>query len=206
MSVFYALQREPLMGLVDIVPTYNSVTLIFDNVSLISTLPQAQSIHDFLWTCIEKRLSEIQESNTQSNRKMDVPVCYDESVGSDLAFVASHNKLAIQEVIEIHTASLYKVYMLGFLPGFAYMATVDERIVTPRKQIPSQNILPGSVGIAGIQTGIYPVTSPGGWQIIGQTPLQLFNAQKESPTFFQPGDAVKFYPISLHEFHKMKEA
>jgi inhibitor of KinA len=151
-------------------------------------------------------LATISEIKNLSERKMDVPVCYDESVGSDLAFVASHNKLAIQEVIEIHTAAVYKVYMLGFLPGFAYMATVDERIVTPRKQIPSQNILPGSVGIAGKQTGIYPVQSPGGWQIIGQTPLQLFDAEKEKPTFFQPGDEVQFYSITLDEFHQMKKA
>jgi KipI family sensor histidine kinase inhibitor len=103
-------------------------------------------------------------------------------------------------LIEQHTAKIYRVFMIGFLPGFPYMGIVDPQIALPRLQKPRTRVPAGSVGIAGEQTGIYPVDSPGGWNIIGRTPLQLFNAEKESTVFFQPGDRVKFYPITKSEF------
>ena len=105
--------------------------------------------------------------------------------------------------MKLHTGKTYRVFMIGFLPGFAYMGSVDERIITPRKANPRTMVPAGSVGIAGEQTGIYPFNSPGGWQLIGQTPSQMFSVDQEEPCLLQPGDAVQFYPIRLIEFEKL---
>jgi len=112
--------------------------------------------------------------------------------------------LSIETIIQLHTAKTYRVYMLGFLPGFPYMGTVDNAIATPRKQTPRLTIEAGSVGIAGEQTGIYPFSSPGGWNIIGRTPLKMFDAVREQPSLLQPGDRVQFKSISLSAFEKMR--
>jgi len=114
------------------------------------------------------------------------------------------HQMTVDELIRIHTGKSYRVYMVGFLPGFAYIGMVDERIASPRKDSPRMQVPAGSVGIAGAQTGIYPFVSPGGWQLIGQTPISLFDASKEDPTFFKPGDTVRFDPIGLDEFHHLK--
>jgi inhibitor of KinA len=125
-------------------------------------------------------------------------------LAADLQELASMHKLTIEGIIEIHCSKIYRIYMIGFLPGFAYMGTVDSRIVSPRKSKPRTNVPAGSVGIAGSQTGIYPFDSPGGWQLIGQTPLLLFDPTKENPTLLEPGDQVSFHTISLEEFHHLK--
>jgi inhibitor of KinA len=133
-----------------------------------------------------------------------VPVCYDMEFGNDLNYIASQNNISPEEIIHYHTSGIYRVYMLGFLPGFAYMGEVNEKIISPRKQQPVQ-VQAGSVGIAGKQTGIYPFTSPGGWQIIGRTPLTLFDKKNtEQPTIFKAGDKVKFISISKDEFEDIK--
>ncbi len=120
--------------------------------------------------------------SVQSNKSViEVPVLYD---GDDLAFVAQQHQLSHEDVISIHTANEYRVFMIGFLPGFAYMGSVDQRIATPRKSTPRTAVPAGSVGIAGIQTGIYPQASPGGWQLIGRTPLKIFCVKRETPCLF----------------------
>jgi KipI family sensor histidine kinase inhibitor len=124
---------------------------------------------------------------------IEIPVCFDERYALDLNFVASSNDLSPDKVIEIFLAVTYRVYMLGFLPGFSYMGEVDRRIATPRKSSPRLKVPKGSVGIAGKQTGIYSLESPGGWQIIGRTDIELFTPQAESPTFLHAGDSVRFY-------------
>ena len=113
------------------------------------------------------------------------------------------NKISVEEIIHLHASTTYRVYMLGFLPGFAYMGMVDEKIATPRKQFPAP-VEAGSIGIAGRQTGIYPLNSPGGWQIIGRTPLKLFDKEKNDPTLFKTGDTVQFYSITKDEFENSK--
>ena len=112
----------------------------------------------------------------------------------------------VNELIEIHTSKIYRVYMLGFLPGFAYMGEVDEKLEMPRKQQPRQRVEAGSVGIAGKQTGIYPFSSPGGWQIIGQTALKLFDAGKKEPTLLKAGDKVKFISITVNDFYEIQNS
>jgi inhibitor of KinA len=127
-------------------------------------------------------------------------VCYAERFALDLEELVQQKHLSKQEIIQLHTSITYRVYMIGFLPGFAYMGEVDEKIAMPRRQQPRTAVPEGSVGIAGAQTGIYPFTSPGGWNIIGRTPLKLFDKDKEEPTFFKPGDEVTFYSITEDEF------
>jgi inhibitor of KinA len=121
----------------------------------------------------------------------------------DIDLIAQSHGLTSSEVIALHTARIYRVYLIGFLPGFAYMGTADKRIATPRKTSPRISVPAGSVGIAGEQTGIYPFDSPGGWQLIGRTPLQLFDTNSTTPCLLQPGDEVQFYPIDISEFNQL---
>ena len=140
---------------------------------------------------------------SSESRLIKVPICYDEEFGIDLDRIAKEKKLSKEEIIQLHTGKKYKVYMLGFLPGFPYMGAVDEKIAMPRKAQPIM-VTGGSIGIAGKQTGIYPFTSPGGWNIIGITPLRLFDQSKDEPTLLRTGDLVEFYSISKDEFLKMR--
>ena len=126
---------------------------------------------------------------------IEVPVFFDDECAPDLRAIAEFGGLAPDEVIDIFTSEIYRVYMLGFLPGFAYMGEVDKRIAVARKPTPRLKVPKGSVGIAGRQTGIYPFESPGGWQIIGRTKMELFTPDDETPCFFAPGDHVKFYQV-----------
>jgi inhibitor of KinA len=129
-----------------------------------------------------------------------IPVCYDPSFGYDLYSVAEEKQLTVEEVIKVHTSEVYRVYMIGFLPGFPYMASVNERIEVSRKPKPRTLVKSGSVGLAGRQTGIYPMDSPGGWQIIGRIPMKLFDRNRPGSQIIKAGDYVQFYPIALKEF------
>jgi inhibitor of KinA len=134
---------------------------------------------------------------------ISIPVCYEKEFAHDLEWIAIQNNISLEEIISLHTAASYHVYMLGFLPGFAYMGLVNDKISVPRKQKPV-TVEAGSVGIAGKQTGIYPLSSPGGWQIVGRTPMKLFDKEKESPTLIKSGDSVQFYSITKDEFEDIK--
>jgi len=136
----------------------------------------------------------------------EIPVLYGGAAGPDLPFVAKHNNLPIEEVAEVHSRETYRVYVVGFSPGFAAMGTVPEKIQAPRLSSPRTKVPAGSVGIGGMQTGIYAVESPGGWQLIGRTPLKLFDLHRRPPSFFQAGDYARFYPIGENEFHRIARA
>jgi inhibitor of KinA len=128
-----------------------------------------------------------------------IPVCYDALFAPDLGLLAASKGMTSEEVVQLHQSRPYRVYMLGFLPGFAYLGQVADKLAMPRKQQPVE-VAAGSIGIAGNQTGIYPMVSPGGWHIIGRTPVTLFDSDKENPTLLKPGDTVQFFSISLDEF------
>jgi inhibitor of KinA len=136
---------------------------------------------------------------TAQSSLVKIPVCYDNEFAPDLQRMAQSKNISADEIVRIHIADTYRVYMLGFLPGFAYLGRLDKKIAMPRKSHPAP-VAAGSIGIAGNQTGIYPLASPGGWQIIGRTPLQLFDADRTEPTLLKAGDTVQFYSISKHEF------
>jgi inhibitor of KinA len=204
--LFHHLKTSGIDGVKDVIPAYSSLTIVYDPIKIYQS-KSTSSGFDYMKQKLEESLKTIDLSTVNNHvRKIEIPVCYDISVAPDIEFVASSHNIGADEVISIHTSGIYRVYMIGFLPGFAYMASVDTRIATPRKPQPRKLVPAGSVGIAGEQTGVYPLNSPGGWQLIGRTPLQLFDASKDEPTLFQPGDEVKFYSISLAQYNQLKES
>ncbi|AFL95839.1 allophanate hydrolase subunit 1 [Thermococcus cleftensis] len=186
-----AIEKAGFEWLVEVVPAYSSLAVIYD-----PTLIDFEGV---------KRAVEGVEASAESfeGELVEIPVVYGGEYGPDLEFVAKHSGLSVDDVIEIHSKPVYRVYFLGFLPGFAYLGGMDERIAAPRLERPRLKVPAGSVGIAGKQTGIYPLESPGGWRLIGRTPLRLFSPERKPPTLLQPGDRVKFVPIDEEEFLRL---
>ena len=193
-----------IVGVKDIIPAYATITVVYD-IAVIKKVTNTAA-YKYVSNQIEKAISECDWKNESSIREISIPVCYDISLSVDLPEMSKQKNMSVEEIVSIHTSAIYNVYMLGFLPGFAYMGIVDDKIAMPRLSKPRTNVPAGSVGIAGNQTGIYPLDSPGGWNIIGQTPLQMFDVNKEDPCLVKPGDKIKFIPISLDEFHQQKFA
>ncbi len=176
--------RHP--GVRDVVSSYSVVTVYFD--------PLRTDV-DRLWEALEVAAVE-PVSGTCTSREVLVPVRYGGSDGPDLEEVAAFADCSIEQVIRLHTALRYRVYMVGFLPGFPYLGTVDSRIAMPRRPSPRLAVPAGSVGIAGAQTGIYPTVAPGGWRLIGRASMDAFDLTRESPSLFLPGDSVRFEAVS----------
>ncbi|HEY9077689.1 MAG TPA: 5-oxoprolinase subunit PxpB [Anaerolineaceae bacterium] len=181
---FRLLKVNPIPGILSMIPAYCTLMVQYDPV-----LNKSGDIIEALSLLI--RIHMISGEPMQG-KVIEIPVIYGGDAGPDLDFVASSHQLDPEEVVAIHTSRLYPVYMMGFMPGFAYLGGVDDRIATPRLASPRQQVVSGSVGIAGSQTGIYPLESPGGWQIIGRTPLKLFDPDRDPPSLLSPGDLVRF--------------
>lgn len=191
------LQKEgALEGVVECVPAYASVMVTFD--LLQTDFFTLQALLQFHIKQLPTLIDQLPDLPV-----VDIPVCYDGEFALDIEALAAHCGLSVKEVVALHTAATYRVYMLGFMPGFLYLGGLDGRLHMPRKHTPRAQIPQGAVGIAGQQTGIYPLASPGGWQIIGRTPLSLFDAHQTPPTIAQPMQCVKFRAISLNEFDDM---
>ncbi|MBP7377146.1 MAG: 5-oxoprolinase subunit PxpB [Pyrinomonadaceae bacterium] len=186
---------NPFRGLIESVPAYASATLFYDPILVRSEFGEFTSSFDAVSSLVANALEILDPNNGGNSRMVEIPVRFDTDGEFDLAFVAMSNGLSMVEAIGIFTSVIYRVYMLGFLPGFSYMGTVDERIATLRKKTPRTHVPAGSVGIAGRQTGIYSLVSPGGWQIIGQTAVAMFSPNADSPCYLRPGDNVKFIAI-----------
>jgi len=201
---FNKIRQAPFPGFTEAVPSYSSLTLYYDPVFLRKAIPASTSVYEWIKSKAAELLDDLTAIESPAARYFKIPVCHDTNWAKDLPALAAAKHLDIEEVVHIHTSAIYKVYMMGFLPGFPYMGEVDKRIEMPRKTQP-HNILSGSVGIAGRQTGIYPMTSPGGWQIIGRTPLKLFDSSKEDSSLLKTGDRVEFYSITKEEFDTIKE-
>lgn len=195
-KLLYGIEREKINGIVDFIPAYNELLICYDPLEI-----SFRRLLDTLYL-IENKLDDIQ---LPESRIIRVPVLYGGEAGPDLDEVAERNRLTPDKVIEIHSSADYLIYMLGFTPGFCYLGGMDERIATPRKAQPRLNIPAGSVGIADKQTGIYPIVSPGGWQLIGKTPLRLFDAARDPVFLFSPGDHIRFYAIVEEEFLRISE-
>lgn len=190
------LDTANIYGITEYVPTYRSVTIHYE----------AEKIeYESLIQALDAIMEHLYKVEIPAGEIMDVPVCYGGDLGPDLEYVAQYNHMTPKDVIRIHSAPTYLIYMLGFTPGFAYMGRMDERIATPRLTSPRTEIPAGSVGIAEKQTGIYPIASPGGWQLIGQTPYALFDAQREQPFLFSAGQRIRFVPIDRAEFDRLKK-
>jgi inhibitor of KinA len=196
---FNEFSAHPLPCQKELVPAYSSITVYFDVLSLKKKHAADQSAFEHMQNEMVKRLSVASSHEQVDSELIKIPVCYDPEYAPDLISFCEHTNLHIEELLSIHTATVYKVYMMGFLPGFSYMGQVDERIAMARKPQP-ELVMAGGVGIAGRQTGIYPLDSPGGWHIIGRCPLKIFDAKREDPSLIKAGDRIQFYPISRHEY------
>jgi inhibitor of KinA len=195
------IKQQQLPFIKDIIPTYSSVAIQYNFLSAATYFKTNDVVKKFT-DYLQSLLKHILTDNCTASRKIKIPVCY--QLGLDNEAIAIAKNISTDALVEIHTQQIYQVFMLGFLPGFAYMGLVDERIAMPRLSAPRNKIESGSVGIAGKQTGIYPLASPGGWNIIGITPLNIFQPTKENSCLLEPGDEIQFYPISLQEFESIK--
>lgn len=189
------IKKENIDGIVELVPTYCSLLINYDVLKIdYNTL--VEKLKTFL-------NNDLETAEGEEVTLIEIPTLYNDEVGPDLSYVAEHNKLSKEEVIKIHTGTDYLVYMLGFMPGFTYLGGMSEKIATPRLESPRLQIYPGSVGIAGKQTGMYPSMSPGGWRIIGRTPLKLYNPDSDTPVYISSGDYVRYVSISEDEYNEI---
>lgn len=189
------LRRRPPAGVEDALPSYCSVAVIYN--PLLTTLSELESAI--------LRLEEISSAPgwTPSPRTVEVPVCYSGRYGPDIGFVAETSGLTIQEIIALHATPSYHIYAIGFAPGFCYLGGLDPRLFAPRLESPRAMVPAGSVGIAESQTGVYPLNSPGGWRIIGRTPLRLFAPERPEPFLYDAGDSIRFTSISAEDFEEI---
>ena len=190
-----ALAEEQIDGVYETVPTYCSLTIHY--------APE-RIRYEELKERLEALLAVSHKAQKLNTIVMEIPVVYGGEYGPDLETVAAHNGMSPEDVIRIHSGAEYLIYMLGFTPGFSYMGGMDESIATPRLKTPRVLIPAGSVGIAGKQTGIYPIDSPGGWQLIGRTPVKLYDAHRDTPILLDAGLHVKFIPIDEAEYKRIE--
>ncbi len=195
-SICSFLEEYSFEGFTEYVPAFTTVTIFYDPL-----------ITDY--ETVEPLMEEMLEAISEEEEKVtavtiEIPVLYGGPQGPDLSFVAAHAGITETEVIDLHTSGEYLVYMIGFAPGFPYLGGLDARIASPRKETPRACIPAGAVGIAGEQTGVYPIETPGGWQIIGQTPLKLFDVEKHPPALLKAGNRLRFVSITEEEFDEIK--
>jgi inhibitor of KinA len=194
-DLFLVLEGKKVSGIKDLVPSYRSLTVVYDPLEL--SLFTLQDTLSYLW-------KHTDASRLPRPKMVEVPVIYGGRHGPDLEWVASYHHLSLEEVISYHTLPTYQVYMIGFTPGYPYLGEVPEAIATPRRPTPRTVVPQGSVAIAQRQTGIYPVQSPGGWHILGWTPLELFAPDKTPPSLLEMGDLVKFISIQEEKISKWR--
>ncbi|MBY8914601.1 5-oxoprolinase subunit PxpB [Bacillus sp. YC2] len=198
------MEERPFPGFIECIPAFTSLTIFYD-VYAVSDIQKGVSPFELVKKEVAERLSDLTAEQKDGRRIIEIPVCYGGEFGPDLEEVAKLNDLTPEDVIRIHTEGEYLVYMLGFAPGFPFLGGMSERIAAPRKSSPRPSIPAGSVGIAGLQTGVYPISTPGGWQLIGSTPLSLFQPEKNPPSLLRAGDTVKFVRITAEEYSRRKE-
>jgi inhibitor of KinA len=185
------LELEPIAGIRNLHPAYCSLLVKFDALRM---------AHEELEAILRKCLDRLDEIALPEPRKLEIPVCYGGEFGPDLGEVAALHGLKPEQVIKLHASVEYLVYFLGFVPGYAYLGELPEALVTPRLATPRRRVPAGSVGIAGTQTGVYPFATPGGWRLLGRTPIAMFRSDRDGLSFLTIGDRVRFVPISPAEF------
>jgi inhibitor of KinA len=194
LALFRALLADRDPRIRNLHPAYASLLIDFDALQL---------SHEQLTVHIDKLIDSESGIEPAPSRNVEIPVCYDAEFGPDLGDVAAHNDISVEEVVHLHTSAAYLVYFLGFSPGFAYMGGLPEKLRTPRLDTPRIRVAAGSVGIAGEQTGVYPMDSPGGWRLIGRTPERMFDPCANPPTRLQAGDTVRFSSITRSSFEQL---
>lgn len=189
------IENEYLKEKIEVINTYNSLLInyVFTIEDVYSEFSRLKSL-----------LKDAKVGKNIDSKLFQIPVCYEEKFGLDMNLLSEEKNIPIDEIISLHTKPIYQVYFHGFLPGFLYLGGLDEKLHFPRKKSPRKSVEKGAVGIGGNQTGIYPKNSPGGWQILGKTPIELFDKYSENPSPFSAGDHLKFYPISMDEYYSIK--
>ena len=193
------LQSNFFEGLKDIVIAYGSISVYYDPAIVKKKNHFQSSVFKFISEKLETAFHQSVAEDETNKKTIRIPVCYSNDFGIDMDFLSKEKNISKEEIIHLHTSKIYRVYMIGFLPGFSYLGKLDEGLAIPRKLRPV-TIAAGSVGIAGMQTGIYPLASPGGWQIIGRTPMKSFDPNATIPVMMNAGDHIQFYEISKDEF------
>lgn len=210
------LDRHPFAGMIEYVPAFTTVAVYYDSLQvyrsymkrIAANSTEAASMqadvnpYEIVAERLQSMLGLIADAERGTPKIVEIPVCYGGEFGPDLDEVARHNGISVEEVISIHTSGEYLVYMIGFAPGFPYLGGMSSRIAAPRKETPRLAIPGGTVGIAGNQTGVYPIETPGGWQLIGRTPVPLFLPERFPPTLLAAGNVVRFYPISRSDYER----
>ena len=196
------LEDAHIPGVVELAAAYTTVAVFFDPIRVINHAVEADRVIEWLTQKIHESLppGERKRRKKAAARTVEIPVCYDPEFALDLDTVVQHAQMSPKEVVDLHSAADYHVSCLGFTPGFPYLAGLPEKLTTPRRATPRKEIPAGSVAIGGTQSGIYPLRSPGGWNVIGRTPLRLFEPQKNPPTLLRAGDRLRFRAISRQEF------
>ena len=187
--------QKKIKPAIEIIQSINSLTVVYDNDSI-----SFHRLKELLKNIYKEDFNKI----SKEHYLWKIPVCYDSLFGVDLPEISVKNKLTIEEIIQLHTKVIYSIYSIGFLPGFLYLGGLDKRLHIDRKSEPRLKVPKGAVGIGGKQTGIYPKSSPGGWQLIGNTPISFFDKTKENPCFAKPGDQIQFFSISKDEYEQIQ--
>lgn len=193
-SISIVAKQDMPPGVIEIIPAYRSIMIIYD-----PSVTKPQKLQD-AFISLEKRLTDIE---IPPSKTIEIPVCYGGKFGPDIQVVAENNNISVSDVIRLHSKPEYIIYMIGFAPGFPFLGELPETLHTPRLKTPRTNVPQGSVGIANKQTGIYPAESPGGWQLIGRTPLKLFDPARSNPILYQAGDRIRFISISEDEYQRL---
>jgi inhibitor of KinA len=201
MSLAAYLDAHPIPGIVEYVPAFASLAIHYDPLRI----ARSPSSYELLVSTLQQSIARMEEPASHEARIVEIPVCYGGEFGPDLEYVAAYHRLSIEEVISLHSGGSYRIYMIGFAPGFPYLGGMNERIATPRRSTPRSRVPAGSVAIGGMQTGVYPIESPGGWHLIGRTPLRLFRPERVPPVLLRAGDTIRFRSISRAEFDAWKE-
>jgi inhibitor of KinA len=204
-TIVAQLDLSPPVWMNEYIPSFQTVAIFYDPLKVPFTGSSFHFPYDYVCNELQQRIAKLPISRSIEQEIIEIPICYGGELGPDLAFVANYNGLSIDEVIRIHSSGDYLVYMIGFSPGFPYLGGLSDKIAAPRRATPRLNIPARSVGIAGNQTGIYPIETPGGWQIIGRTPVNLFRPNHKIPSLLRAGDRIKFKAISLEEYLELEE-
>jgi len=191
MRLLRLLESEPVAGIRNLHPAYCSLLIQFDALKL---------AHDGLERILRPYLDRLEDVHLPEPQRVEIPVCYGGEYGPDLDEIAAMHNMTPAQVIELHTSVAYEVYFLGFVPGFAYLGELPPALVTPRLAAPRRRVPAGSVGIAGSQTGVYPFATPGGWRLLGRTPIQMFQPNRSAMSLLSIGDRVRFVPITQEQF------
>ena len=215
LRVFHRLDKAAIPGVIELAPAYTTIAIFFDSVAVANAGAKPNEIFDWLAKRIRAALSSVaavypsRRSGTKANdrrsaadhsRLIEIPVCYDREFALDVEEVARNAKISAGKVVDLHSAAEYRVNCIGFTPGFPFLSGMPKKLATPRRAIPRKEIPAGSVGIGGQQTGVYPLKSPGGWNIIGRTPLRLFDPKQDPPALLRAGDRVRFARSRREEF------